>query len=260
MIDWLYTLPEKLLLVLPGTVLVLLIVFLPKLVRRIPRLAPTDANTDFVLRMQATLFTMTSLMLTFTLVQADINFRQADSLVTSEAARIDQLDRLLVRSGDPSVRAVRPLLHAYARAIVDNDWPAMLGNNTDNSAGQFFSPLSRRVLAIRPTDNRETLIMGEMLKALDGIADLRAARLNIATIALPLLYWYVVLFAVAALIFVSSTIEQTFFRTTVLAIQAAVVGAFLGFVFVMDQPFKGEGAVSPDAIVQVIARMQSRTE
>lgn len=260
MIDWLYTLPELLLLVLPVSILVLLIVFLPKVIHRIPGLAPSDANTDFVLRMQATLFTMTSLVLTFTLVQADINFRQADALVSSEAARIDQLDRLLARYGDQAARGVRPLLRAYAQSIVDREWPAMLHERGANETGQAFAPVSRRILALNPTSNRETLIMGEMLKALDAIADLRASRLNITTIGLPLLYWYVVLFAVAMLIFVSCTIQQTPFRTAVLAAQAAVVGAFLGFVFVMDQPFKGETAIGPDAIVQVIARMQARSE
>jgi hypothetical protein len=259
-IDWLYTLPESLILVIPVTILVLLIVFLPRLIRRIPWLPPSDANSDFVLRMQATLFTMTSLVLTFTLVQADINFRQADGLVSSEAARIDQLDRLLTRYGNDEAREVRPLLRAYARSIVDRDWPAMLMDQGDRETGRAFAPISRHILAMNPASNRETLILGEMLKSLDAIADLRASRLNMVSLALPDIYWQVVLFAVAMLIFVSCTIRQTPFRTTVLAAQAAVVGAFLGFVFDMDQPFKGQTAVSPDAIVQVLRRMETRTE
>ena len=36
--------------------------------------------------------------------------------------------------------------------------------------------------------------------------------------------------------------------------------AFVGFVFHMDQPFKGQNGVSPDALVQVMARMARRTE
>ncbi|MBS0519430.1 MAG: DUF4239 domain-containing protein [Proteobacteria bacterium] len=260
MIDWLYTLPELSVLGLTILILVALIVFLPRLIRHIPGLAPSDAHSDFVLRMQATLFTMTSLVLAFTLVQADINFRQADALVSSEAARIDQLDRLLTRYGSDQARAVRPMLKAYAQSIVDREWPAMLRDKGDRTTDQAFAPISRHILALNPTSNRETLIMGEMLKSLDAIADLRASRLNIVTVALPLLYWYVVLFAVAMLIFVSCTIQQTAFRAIILSAQAAVVGAFLGFVFVMDQPFKGDGAVDPDAIVRVIARMQARSE
>ena len=99
MIDWIYSLAEPVTLALSVSILVALIVFLPRLVRRLRWMAPSDSNTDFAMRIQTTLFTMTSLVLTFTLVQADINFRQVDTLVAVEAARVEQLDRLLTRYG-----------------------------------------------------------------------------------------------------------------------------------------------------------------
>jgi cytochrome c biogenesis factor len=80
------------------------------------------------------------------------------------------------------------------------------------------------------------------------------------TIRLPPLYWWVVLLAIAMLLFVSSSIEQTPFRRTVLCAQAAVVGGFVGFVFIMDQPFRGETAVPPDAIAKSIERIDTRTQ
>jgi FtsH-binding integral membrane protein len=99
-----------------------------------------------------------------------------------------------------------------------------------------------------------------MFKTLDTMADIRAQRLNIVTIRLPALYWWVVMLAVAMLLFVSSSIEQTPFRRTILCAQAAVVGGFLGFVFIMDQPFRGETAISADAIVRSIERIDARTQ
>ena len=59
MIDWLYSLPEPVVLALSTATLVALMVFLPYLIRRLPRMAPSDANSDFALRIQTTLFTMT---------------------------------------------------------------------------------------------------------------------------------------------------------------------------------------------------------
>ena len=38
----------------------------------------------------------------------------------------------------------------------------------------------------------------------------------------------------------------------------AVLGTFIGFVFSMDQPFKGRSAVNPQAIVQIIAVIEGR--
>ena len=260
MIDWLYSLAEPVTLALSVSILVALVVLLPRLVRRLPRMAPSESNTDFAMRIQTTLFTMTSLVLTFTLVQADINFRQVDSLVSVEAARIEQLDRLLTRYGSAEAASVRPLLLAYARSIVKEEWPTMLRGSESPVTGPQFAPISRRILAISPAGGRQSLIFAEMLKSLDAIAESRAARLGAVSLGLPAIYWDVVLFALALLIFVTCAIEQTPFRTVVLATQAAVLGAFVGFVFLMDQPFKGENGVSPDALVQVMGRMARRTE
>ena len=40
--------------------------------------------------------------------------------------------------------------------------------------------------------------------------------------------------------------------------QMAIVGVFIGFVFIMDQPFKGQTAVDARPPKQAIVRMESR--
>lgn len=260
MIDWLYTLPEPLVLALSAGTLALLITVLPRLVRRIPGMTPSDAKTDFIVRIQAPVFTITSVVLAFTLVQADTNFRQIDSLVSTEASQINQLDRLLTRYGHVEASEIRPFLRAYALSIVKDEWPAMLRGGRNDATGDAFAPISRRILAISPSGSRQSLIFAGMLKSLDDVAESRAARLKTLTVGLPTIYWQVVLFGVAMLLFISSTIEQTPFRAAVLAAQMAVLGAFIGFVFLMDQPFQGTDAISSDAIAQVISTMEARRE
>ena len=58
----------------------------------------------------------------------------------------------------------------------------------------------------------------------------------------------------------SSTVARTPFRHIVLAGQMAVLGAFIGFVFIKDQPFKGQSAIDAKSIVQAISIMQARPE
>jgi len=259
MIDWLYTFTEPGLLALAAMVLVLTTAILPRLLKPIPWLRPSDANNDFVIRIQTTLFTMTSLVVAFTLVQATTNYRQADALVQAEASQINTLDRLLTRYGDPDVAAIRPLLLNYARSIVKDEWPAMLVDQGSDTTRALFVPVARTVLAIEPKTPRQVQIFAEMLKGLESISEMRDRRLNALSLALPTIYWEVVLFSAAMAILASAMIAQTPFRTFILAVQAAVLGAFIGFIFLMDQPFKGRTAIDADAIVQVIARMDGRT-
>jgi len=60
------------------------------------------------------------------------------------------------------------------------------------------------------------------------------------------------------LLFIASPPQRSAFRAHVLSAQMAIVGAFIGFVFVMDQPFKGQTAVDSDSLRRTIVLMEKR--
>ena len=258
MISWLYSVPEIWLEMLAAVLLAALMTFLPRVVRRIPALASNETNSDFVLRIQGTLFTMTSLVLAFTLVQADNNFRRVDALVSAEASQIDRLDRLLARYGDATAIAVRTHLRTYVRSIIEDDWPAMLRDSESEKTRQAFSPVSRGVLALNPSPGRQTEIYSEMLRTFDAVAESRASRLNAVSMRLPTMYWGIVLFSTLMLVVVSSTILPSPFRSIVLGCQMAVLGGLIGFVFITDQPFLGETAVDTADYVRILRHIDAR--
>jgi hypothetical protein len=256
---WLYALPELLLVALGAGLLAAAVISVPPLLQRIPIFMPTDPGFEFVIRMQAPLFTMTALVLTFTLVEAERNFRQVDANITTEASQINQLDRLLARYDGSAAPVARPLLRAYAESIVKDEWPAMLrSSDGSDKTRAAYTAVSRAVLAIDPRPGRQELIYAEMLKLLDAIGQSRDSRLDSVKVGLPGIYWVVILFGVAMLLVVSSTIQRTPFRTAVLTAQLAVLGAFVGFVFIMDSPYLGESAITPDAISKAAAAMERR--
>lgn len=102
-----------------------------------------EHNNDFVLRMQATLFTMTSLLPAFTVVEAENDFRKVDTLVAIENSQINRLDRLLNCYGDESVTELRLDWLAYAKAIVDDEWPAMMRGERTSKVRLAFAPCRR---------------------------------------------------------------------------------------------------------------------
>ncbi|MFI5030939.1 MAG: DUF4239 domain-containing protein [Reyranellales bacterium] len=258
MIDWLYNLPEIAIVALVAALLATVIVWLPRLTGRIPGLAHADANTEFVIRMQAPLFTMTALVLTFTLVEAERNFRQVDSDLTAEASQLNQVDRLLTRYDTPEATILRPLVRTYAQSIVKDEWPRMLAGRPSRPTSIAYSRLSRAIMAMNPEPGRQSLIFAELLKSLDAAAESRERRLANVRVRLPGIYWVVISFGTLMLLFVSSTITPTRLRTTVLSAQLAVLGAFIGFTFIMDAPFVGETAVQPTALMRTIQAMEVR--
>lgn len=258
MIDWLYSLPDWLLLAGWAALLAGLIVVLPQVTHRVPWLRPTAENTEFVLRLQATLFTATSFVIAFTLIEAESNFRKVDALVSAEASSINRLDRLLVRYGHETADQVRPGLLSYARSIVTDEWPEMARGEGSDKTQQTFVVVSRNVLTLEPSPGRQVTIYGEILRSFDSVAEARDSRLAAVTVSLSAIFWQAIGFAVLILLFVSSNIEQTRFRSIILGCQMAVLGAFIGFVFVMDHPVMGRSAVDPEAIEHTIAVMEGR--
>lgn len=145
---------------------------------------------------------------------------------------------------------------ALATSVVADEWPELLARGSGSDKTQrAFMLFSRSILAIEPSLGRQTNIHAEILRSFDAIAE---ARLNAVTVSLSATFWQAILFAVLILLFVSSTVERTRFRSIIMGCQMAVLGAFIGFVFIMDQPFKGHSAVDPQVIVQTIAILEAR--
>lgn len=163
---------------------------------------------------------------------------------------------MLSRYGDDLTTEPGCLL-AYAKAIVDDEWPAML---RDERAAGYAPPLAcpGGSSPSNPRPGRETTIYAEIPRSFDSIVESRDARLNAVTLGLPKPYWQVVLFAVLMLLFITSTMQRSTFRAYVLSAQMAVMGAFIGFVFIMDQPFKGQTAVDADPLRKAIVLMENR--
>ena len=114
-----------------------------------------------MLRLQTTLFTATSFVIAFTLVEAEANFRKVDTLVSTEASNINRLDRLLVRYGHETADQVRPHLLAYARSIVSDEWPLLAGGDGSDKTQEAFSRVSRGILALEPSQGRQVTIYAE---------------------------------------------------------------------------------------------------
>ena len=235
-----------------------LVAVFPLLTRALPQFQPSTENTEFVLRIQGTLFTMTGFALAMTLVQAQTNFRKVETLVQSEASHINTLDRLLTRYGDPAVAAIRPLLMDYTVSIVKDEWPAMAkGHGNDGTLAKFV-PVAKAVAAINAAPGRQATLYSEMLHAIDIIAEARETRIEEAEIALPSIYWAVVWFAMMVLVAASCAIRRSWFRTCFLSLQAGILGALIGVVFITDHPFKGQTTVPTSPIDATIVAMKQR--
>jgi hypothetical protein len=124
----------------------------------------------------------------------------------------------------------------------------------------LFRPISRGIIAIEPTAGRQTLIYAEMLKKADEIAADRKARLVAATkLELLAIFWEAIVGLLAMLLLLAAFSECTFGRALALGAQGFGLALLVALVFIFDEPFKGQTAVSPQPIITVVAEMEARS-
>jgi len=80
---------------------------------------------DFLIATRATVIAMCSLILAFSMVTVINNFNKAETAAAAEASLINNMDRMMVRYGDPEVAAMRSSLMAYTKSIVEDEWPLL---------------------------------------------------------------------------------------------------------------------------------------
>lgn len=251
---------------IPDTVIILLcavlfggsILVISQIVQRVPWIKPERENTDFVIRIQGTLFALIGLLLAFTLVQTHNQHRRAMESVEREASVLNRTDRLLARYGTEKAAALRPYLLHYAELILQDEWPAMRQGKDSVATHAAWSPLAQGILALDPSSAREESLFSELLDSLNDIVEARDKRLFLVPLHLPYTYWFVILFAVLMLMFISSTLTSSVFRATNLFAQMAALGSIVGFVYLQDQPFSGDFSVMPDAMTRSIELMKAR--
>ena len=258
--NWVYRRSNIQILLLLICFSVLLLDIVPRLLQQIPALAPTADSTRLGLGLFGSIITLSGLLIGFLLNQAQSNFREVQSLVSQEAGRINNLDRLLTRYGDPAVAIIRKELFEYMNSIVNDEWPKLESAQGSTKTHMLWRGISRKIMSLEPASNRQTAMYTDIIKKSEEVAESREARIEKANIRLPGLFWIVILICLLALMGVNTLFESSHSFFLGLKILPITLGALISLLVITDQPFKGQNSVKPDAFYKIIESIKTRTE
>jgi len=251
--------PAWALLLLFAVVSISLMIVFHKIFRALlDRYAP-GYKADLALNIHNSLSTLLALIIAFSLVQAVATYKATEHIVRQEAVRINNLDRLLIRYGNPELETVRVALRTYAQSIVTDEWPEMDSGHMSPKTDALFKPVSKGVIEIKPANPREVAIYNEMLKISDSLADSRNDRLDAAEFAIPGIFWLLIAALLLLKTVLSAYADRSRSSDIVLAVQMAAFSSLLALTFSFDEPLKGEAAIKPEPIIEVIQTITKRT-
>jgi hypothetical protein len=194
-----------------------------------------------------------AVLLGFTAIIVWEQFRHAQQGVEREANALADLYRD-AQVFPPDVRKqMELLLRAYARVVVEKEWPAMAEGKSSPEAWEAVNRLWRAYHGFRPQDDHQRAWYTESIQRLNALGDHRRDRLLSVRSGVPGVIWTVLLAAGAV------TIGFSFFFGTrnaraqglMIAGLSVTIGVVLFSIFALEHPFAGITRVEPDAFHQL---------
>ena len=182
------------------------------------------------------------------------NFSAIDAQISQEAAMLgslfDDLDGY-----PPELRAkLEGQLRDYTRFIVEQDWPAHRKGAVADEGNEILDRFEDTVRGFDPSSEREKIVHAEVVRAVAQCDQARRLRLSSVTAGLPASLWAVVLIGGVlnmGLLYLF-WVENVPLHAILVAVFAAFVGLMIFLTATMDNPFRGQFSVSPDAYQEIL--------
>ncbi len=258
--DWIYKRTNTQILFLLIIFFVLLLDIAPRILQTVPAFEPSEDSTRLGLSLFGSIITLSGLLIGFLLNQAQTNLREVQSLVSQEAGRINNLDRLLTRYGDPAVSVIRQELFEYMNSIVEDEWQLLKKGEGSTKTHMLWRGISRKIMSLEPVSNRQIAMYTDIIKKSEEVAESREGRIERANIRLPGLFWIVILICILSLLAINTLFLPTKSFFLGLKILPVTMGALISLLVITDQPFKGQSAVKPEAFYKIIDSIKTRKE
>ena len=250
-----------------ATILVMVTTFVailgPLVVRRFVLLDKLSSNNEVAGFKFATVGVLYAVLLAFAIIVVWEKFSNAEDIVAQEAGAAETIFRLSHGVDNETGAELRDALGKYLAIAVAIDWPAMdrgtIGEQT-RPARQALDNVYSSLLKIVGMQNVSTVLVSDIMRQLDIIAQARRARLIASEGTVPGVIW-ALLFGGAVL-----TIGFTFFfgarslsaQTVMTGILSILIFSELLAIVAIDRPFSGAVKVEPRSLTNILELYTNR--
>ena len=208
---------------------------------------------SMTIAMMAAVTTINSLLVAFSAISVWGAYQAAADIVAAEAACATELAHDLSAFSHPSAAAARRELVTYLEHVVHDEWPSMQQKaepdaRTEAAFDRMFATANR----ITPGDDRERVLLIEVLARVNEMVKYREKRLQNLDAAMPVTLWGVMLIASSLSLLLLYALPATRFHMALVAVWATTLGLAFFFVLAVDRPFAGEVSVSASPFERAI--------
>lgn len=185
-------------------------------------------------------------------------FSDADNKSTREAAAIESLFRDFSSYPEPPRKALQARLLNYTENVISSAWPQQRAGQIQHGGTELMNEIQKVLYPFEPQTQGQIAIHQEALAQYNKLSELRRLRVLSATSGLPVTIWWVVILGAAASIALTwlFSVENAKRHAFLTGIYSGLIGLLIFLIAALDNPYRGEFSVGPDAFELVLDRMK----
>jgi hypothetical protein len=180
-------------------------------------------------------------------------FNEVDTKVSNEASALAALYRDVSSYPEPHRTTLTDQLKEYTRFVIEEAWPQQRVGIVPKGGTERLTTFQQFLYMFEPTSGREEIIHAEAVSRFNVLVTTRRLRLQAVTAGLPSSLWAVVGVGAALSVMLTWLFRLDNLRLHILlvSITSAMIGLLIFLTAAMDNPFRGEVSIGPDAFITV---------
>jgi Protein of unknown function (DUF4239) len=254
MLYWIYNYPSWIIAVLFCSVFIAVTwagIFLSRITVH-PWIHREKRTNDMVGFALSSYFVLFGLLLGLLSVATYQNYTDLGNLVDKEASSIGSLYRDFAGYPQPIRGELQGSLREYARYTIEDGWPQMRKGIVPTGGTTRINALFKVLVSFEPTKESEVIFHTQAVQEFNNLIVLRRDRLASVTTGLPaVLWWVVTIGALGNIVLIWLQDMQIHVHMILGGVLASILALVIFSIAALDNPFRGNVSVGPDAIVLV---------
>ena len=197
-------------------------------------------------------FVLFGLLLGLLAVATYQNYSNVDDIVTNEASSLAALYREISSLPQPSRGQLQQRLREYTRYTIEEGWAQQRKGIVPKGEVVRSGLLIRSLLDFEPGNQKEEILYEDAIRQSVHRSELSRERLSNVTIGLPAVLWWVVAVGAAInIVLIWMQDMEVHVHLILGAALASILGLVIFLIAELDNPFRGQVSIGPEAIARV---------
>jgi hypothetical protein len=189
------------------------------------------------------------LMLGLIAVSSYENAAEASHVVAREATALGTLYRDVSSYPEPDRSRLQGVLKEYTAYVITEAWPQQRQGIVALGNAPRMNKIQETLYAVEPTTTGHAITHAEALRQFNNFATMRRERILAVKTSLPAIVWYVLI--IGAVVSMALTwflsVEKAGVHLVFTGAMAWMIGLSIFLIAALDNPFRGDLGVGPDA-------------